>query len=53
MHGETVNLKRRNAAAIVANLHELGYRDIRHVESGATIDASNSALAAQGHLYCQ
>jgi FkbM family methyltransferase len=53
MHGETMNLKRKNVAAIVACLHELGYRGIRHVESGAGITVGNSALAAEGHLYCE
>jgi FkbM family methyltransferase len=53
MHGETMNLKRKNVAAIVAYLHELGYRSIRHVESGAGITVENGALAAVGHLYCQ
>jgi hypothetical protein len=32
MHGETMNLKRKNVAAVVAGLNELGYTDIRHVE---------------------
>ena len=53
MHGETMNLKRQNVAAIVAFLHELGYSQIRHIESGAAITVANSALAAEGHLYCQ
>jgi FkbM family methyltransferase len=53
MHGETMNLKRKNVAAIVACLHDLGYRAIRHVESGAAIAADNSAVAAEGHLYCE
>ena len=53
MHGETMNLKRKNVAALVACLHELGYRSIRHVESGAGITVENCALAAEGHLYCQ
>ena len=53
MHGETMNLKRKNVAALVACLHELGYRSIRHVESGAGITVDNSALAAEGHLYCE
>lgn len=52
MHGETMNLKRRNVAAIVSYLNELGFNDIRHVESGARITTDNSALAAEGHLYC-
>jgi len=53
MHGETMNLKRKNVAAIVAYLDELGYRDILHVESGSKIGVENSAVAAEGHLYCQ
>jgi FkbM family methyltransferase len=52
MHGETVNLKRKNVAALVACLNEFGYREIRHVESGLRIDAGNSSAAAEGHLYC-
>ncbi len=42
--------KRRNAAAVVAFLEQAGYREIRHVESGARINAENAAVAAQGHL---
>jgi FkbM family methyltransferase len=53
MHGETMNLKLKNVAAIVAYLNELGYSKIRHVESGARINADNSSVAAVGHLYCQ
>ncbi len=53
MHGETMNLKRKNVAAIVAYLHELGYYDILHVESGCKIGIENSTIAAEGHLYCQ
>lgn len=52
MHGETMNLKRKNVAEIVACLNEFGYRRIRHVESGTHIDSANSAVAAEGHLYC-
>lgn len=52
MHGETMNLKRQHVAAIVAFLEETGYGEIRHVESGARITSRNSALAAEGHLYC-
>jgi FkbM family methyltransferase len=52
MHGETMNLKRKGVAEIVACLNELGYRDIRHVESGTQIDGTNSAVAVEGHLYC-
>ena len=53
MHGETMNLKRKNVEAIVAYLHELGYRDILHVESGSKIGIGNSTIAVEGHLYCQ
>jgi FkbM family methyltransferase len=53
MHGETMNLKRKNVAAIVAYLNELGYTDILHVESGTKIRGDNSGVAAEGHLYCQ
>lgn len=52
MHGETMNEKIRKVFAIVAFLEELGYQQILHVESGTRIESSNSALAAQGHLYC-
>ena len=51
IHGETMALKRKNAAAVVAYLNDLGYRDIRHIESGTSIHTDNSAIAAQGHLY--
>ena len=52
MHGETWNEKLRKVAAIVAYLQSLGYREIRHVESGVGIGGENSATAAEGHLYC-
>jgi FkbM family methyltransferase len=53
MHGETMSLKRKSVAAIVDCLNDLGYTDIRHVQSGAEINAANSALAAEGHLYAR
>ena len=53
MHGETMNLKRRKVAEIVDYLFETGYTDIRHIETGARINPTNAALAAQGHLYCK
>jgi FkbM family methyltransferase len=53
MHGETMNLKRRNVADIVTCLFGLGYADILHVESGAKISSANSITAVEGHLYCQ
>jgi FkbM family methyltransferase len=52
IHGETMNLKRSNAAAVVEYLRAMGYGQIRHVESGAPINASNAHVAARGHLYC-
>jgi len=51
MHGETMDEKKRKVAEIVALLEEVGY-DIRHVESGTVITSPNSAVAAEGHLYC-
>jgi FkbM family methyltransferase len=53
IHGETMALKRKNVAAVVAYLSDLGYRDIRHIESGESIHTKNSAIAAQGHLFCR
>ena len=53
LHGETMNLKRRNVAEIVGYLNELGYTDIRHIESTTAITPANSATAAQGHLFCR
>lgn len=53
LHGDTMNLKRKNVAAVVGYLLEVGYLDIRHIESGTRIAAENAAVAAQGHLYCQ
>jgi FkbM family methyltransferase len=53
MHGETMNVKRKNVAAIVAYLKELGYNEILHVESGTRINVDNSSVAAEGHLYCR
>ena len=53
MHGETMNLKLKSVAAIVAYLNELGYSEIRHIESGAKINSGNTSTAAEGHLYCQ
>jgi len=53
MHGETIREKRRKVAEIVAFLLEIGYRRIRHIETGATITLENSSVAMEGHLYCQ
>jgi FkbM family methyltransferase len=53
MHGETMREKKRNAAAIVDFLRDMGYQSIVHVESGVAITTGNEDLAAEGHLYCQ
>ena len=53
MHGETVGEKKRKVAEIVAFLRELGYRNLRHVETGTLITPDNTSVAMQGHLYCQ
>lgn len=52
MHGSTPNLKRAKVAAIVNYLGEVGYTDIRHIESGLSVDPGNTSVAAEGHLYC-
>ena len=52
MHGETMNLKRKNVRDIVAYLDELGYRNILHVETGTQVTTGTSSVAAEGHLYC-
>lgn len=52
MHGSTMREKKRKVSEIVNFLWDTGYRDILHVESGASINPENSALAAEGHLYC-
>jgi len=53
MHGETIREKKRKVTEIVAFLWENNYRNIRHIESGATITPENTAVAMEGHLYCQ
>ena len=52
MHGATMNEKRDNARAVVELLVNSGYA-MQHVESGRRLTVSNSALGAQGHLYCR
>jgi FkbM family methyltransferase len=52
LHGETMNEKRRKTTALVSFLEEVGYRTIRHVESGTDINASNASIRCEGHLYC-
>jgi FkbM family methyltransferase len=53
MHGDTMREKRRKVTEIVAFLRYAGYEDILHIETGAAITPANSALAAEGHLYCR
>jgi FkbM family methyltransferase len=53
MHGETMREKKRKAGEIVAFLLDAGYTDIQHVETGAAIARGNSAIAAEGHLFCR
>ena len=53
MHGETIREKRRKVAEIVAFLWEIGYRRIRHIETGTMITPDNTSVAMEGHLYCQ
>ncbi len=53
MHGETMREKKRRVGEIVAFLHQAGYLDIVHIETGLAIGAANAAVAAEGHLYCR
>jgi FkbM family methyltransferase len=53
MHGETMGEKKRKASAIVAFLRNAGYTHIVHVESDTAITSGNSAIAAEGHLFCR
>lgn len=53
MHGETVREKKRKVAEIVDFLWENNYRNIVHIETGTVITPDNTAVAMQGHLYCQ
>jgi hypothetical protein len=48
-----MNLKRRNAAAVVRYLEGLGYEDLRLVESEQRIHSENAHDAARGHLFCR
>jgi FkbM family methyltransferase len=52
MHGETLREKKRRVAEIVSFLGSAGYSRIEHIESGQLIDAANSEIAVEGHLYC-
>jgi FkbM family methyltransferase len=51
MHGQTMGEKKRKAREIVEFLHQAGYADILHVETGTAIGKGNEAIAAEGHLY--
>ena len=52
LHGETMALKRKNIAAVIAFLNELSYREIQHIETHTPITGDNSSVAVEGHLYC-
>jgi FkbM family methyltransferase len=52
MHGATEAEKERRVDRIVQFLNAIGYGNIRHIETGATVNSSNSRIARQGHLYC-
>jgi len=52
IHGNTMNEKKKNVAAVVKLLLGFGYERIVHIESGTLIDESNSAHACRGHLHC-
>jgi FkbM family methyltransferase len=53
MHGQTMNEKRHNVAAIVSFLESIDCRNIVHIESATKLTDANTGLAAQGHLYCR
>lgn len=53
MHGDTMKAKREKVAALVHFLEQAGYRNIEHVQTGTKIESTNSAVAAEGHLYCR
>ena len=52
IHGETMNLKRKNVREIVAYLEKLGYGNIQHVETGKPINSAAASDAARGHIHC-
>ena len=52
IHGNTMNEKKNNVAAVVKLLLGFGYERVVHIESGALIDETNAAQAARGHLHC-
>lgn len=52
LHGNTMNEKRANVAAVVELLVEFGYVEIRHIESNQLVRPGKTDEAARGHLYC-
>jgi FkbM family methyltransferase len=52
MHGATEDEKERKVYEIARFLNAMGYGNLRHIETGATVNSSNSRIARQGHLYC-
>jgi FkbM family methyltransferase len=53
MHGETLREKKAKVSSIVTFLWDLGYHEIRHIETGVLITRENSEVAIEGHLYCK
>ncbi|REJ67260.1 MAG: FkbM family methyltransferase [Planctomycetota bacterium] len=52
MHGATREQKLENVRNIVNFVSDLGYADLRHIESDTPITRDNSDVAAEGHLFC-
>ena len=53
MHGKTMREKQQKVLEIVEFLDDVGYRHIRHIETGTNTGPQNASIAAQGHLYCR
>ncbi len=53
MHGSDPDDKRQRVQAIVDHIWALGYTNIVHLESQATITPLNAHSASQGHLYAR
>lgn len=52
MHGETINEKIRKVHALYQFLAEVGYTHVEHIETKTQLNATNTQLAAEGHLFC-
>lgn len=53
MHGETMNEKLRKVEALYHFLAEVGYSRIEHIETKTLLNATNTPVAAEGHLHCR